>query len=50
MGEHMLRYTRDEVLPRIDGALEDLRRERREAALRVSSSAPASRRCAAGPA
>jgi radical SAM superfamily enzyme YgiQ (UPF0313 family) len=50
MGEHMLRYTRDEVLPRIDAALEDLRRERREEALRVTSAALESRRCAVGPA
>jgi radical SAM superfamily enzyme YgiQ (UPF0313 family) len=35
MGEHMLRYTREEVLPRIDRALADLRQERREAVAHV---------------
>ncbi|HZA14731.1 MAG TPA: DUF4070 domain-containing protein, partial [Myxococcaceae bacterium] len=39
MGEHCIRYTREDVLPRIDRALEDIAREKRAAAA-VTRQAP----------
>ncbi|MCA9664992.1 MAG: B12-binding domain-containing radical SAM protein [Myxococcales bacterium] len=48
MGEHMIRYTREEVLPRIERALRELRAERQRAAAAVAATAERETRASAG--
>jgi hypothetical protein len=47
MGEHMIRYTREDVLPRIERALGELRAERRRVRARAADNVVATSRAAA---